>query len=67
MGFAGRPGDCSWPTPQQSSFESELQYESQEAFIVDSAKIATKLAVHGTPLDQALADTLATYRTNPAS
>jgi nucleoside-diphosphate-sugar epimerase len=45
----------------------ELQYEFQEPFIVDSTKIATKLDVHATPLDQALADTLATYRTNPAA
>jgi nucleoside-diphosphate-sugar epimerase len=45
----------------------ELQYEFQEPFVVDSSKIATKLDVHATPLDQALADTLATYRTNPAS
>jgi nucleoside-diphosphate-sugar epimerase len=44
----------------------ELQYEFQEPFIVDSTKIATKLDVHATPLDQALADTLATYRTNPS-
>jgi nucleoside-diphosphate-sugar epimerase len=43
----------------------ELQYEFQEPFIVDSTKIATKLDVHATPLDQALADTLASYRTNP--
>ena len=41
----------------------ELDYEFQEPFIVDSTKIATKLEVHATPLDQALADTLATYRT----
>ena len=45
----------------------ELQYEFQEPFIVDSTKIATKLDVHATPLDQALAETLASYRTpNPA-
>jgi hypothetical protein len=44
----------------------ELQYEFQEPFIVDSNKIATKLGVHATPLDQALADTVATYRTNPS-
>jgi nucleoside-diphosphate-sugar epimerase len=44
----------------------ELQYEFQEPFIVDSTKIATKLDVHATPLDQALADTLATYRTKPS-
>jgi nucleoside-diphosphate-sugar epimerase len=45
----------------------ELQYEFQEPFIVDSSKIAAKLNVHATPLDQALANTLATYRTNSAS
>ena len=45
----------------------ELQYEFQEPFIVDSTKIATKLEVHATPLDQALAGTLAAYRTSPAS
>ena len=44
----------------------ELQCEFQEPFIVDSTKIATKLGVHATPLDQALADTVATYRTNPS-
>jgi nucleoside-diphosphate-sugar epimerase len=41
----------------------ELQYEFQEPFVVDSSKIATKLGVHATPVEQALADTLATYRT----
>jgi nucleoside-diphosphate-sugar epimerase len=40
----------------------ELQYEFQEPFIVDSTKIATKLDVHATPLDQALADTLNSYQ-----
>src|SRR6201989_720203 len=45
----------------------ELQYEFQEPFIVDSAKIAAKLAVHATPPDQSLAGTVATYRTSPAS
>jgi nucleoside-diphosphate-sugar epimerase len=44
----------------------ELQYEFQEPFIVDSSKIATKLGVHATPLDQALADTLAGYKTKPS-
>jgi nucleoside-diphosphate-sugar epimerase len=44
----------------------ELQYEFQEPFIVDSTKIAAKLDVHATPLDQALADTLATYQANPS-
>jgi hypothetical protein len=32
-------------------------------FVVDSTKIASKLEVHATPLDQALADTLSSYRT----
>jgi len=45
----------------------ELQYEFQEPFIVDSTKIATKLDVHATPLDQALAGAAATYGTSPAS
>src|SRR6266545_6458393 len=44
----------------------ELQYEFQEPFVVDSSKITSKLGAHATPLDQALADTLATYHT-PAS
>jgi hypothetical protein len=44
----------------------ELQYEFQEPFIVDSTKIAAKLNLHATPLDQALADTLASYRTKPS-
>jgi nucleoside-diphosphate-sugar epimerase len=44
----------------------ELQYEFQEPFIVDSTKIATKLDVHATPLDQALAGTVASYPTKPA-
>jgi nucleoside-diphosphate-sugar epimerase len=35
----------------------ELQYEFQEPFVVDSTKIAAKLDVHATPLEQALADT----------
>jgi len=43
----------------------EMQYQFEEPFIVDSSKIAGKLDVHATPLDQALADTLATYRHGP--
>jgi nucleoside-diphosphate-sugar epimerase len=41
----------------------EMQYQFEEPFIVDSSKIATKLNVHATPLEQALAETLASYRT----
>ena len=40
----------------------ELQYEFQEPFIVDSTKINAELGVHATPMEQALADTLASYR-----
>jgi nucleoside-diphosphate-sugar epimerase len=40
----------------------EMQYQFAEPFIVDSAKIATKLDVHPTPIGQALAHTLDTYR-----
>jgi nucleoside-diphosphate-sugar epimerase len=41
----------------------ELQHEFREPFIVDSTKIATKLDVHATLMEQALADTVASYRT----
>jgi hypothetical protein len=44
----------------------ELQYEFQEPFIVDSSKITTKLNVDPTPLEQALAQTLARNRTKPS-
>ncbi|WP_406437024.1 NAD-dependent epimerase/dehydratase family protein [Streptomyces sp. NBC_01613] len=40
----------------------EMQYQFEETFIVDSSKMATKLGVHATPIDQALDDTLTTYR-----
>jgi nucleoside-diphosphate-sugar epimerase len=39
----------------------EMQYQFAEPFIVDSSKIANALGVHATPVEQALADTLATY------
>ncbi len=41
---------------------AEMQYQFEEPFIVDSSKITTKLGVHATPIDQALNNTLATYR-----
>jgi nucleoside-diphosphate-sugar epimerase len=41
----------------------EMQYQTAEPFVVDSSKIATLLGVHATPLEQALAHTLDTYRT----
>jgi nucleoside-diphosphate-sugar epimerase len=40
----------------------EMQYQFEEPFIVDSTKIATCLGVRATPIDQAVAATLATYR-----
>jgi nucleoside-diphosphate-sugar epimerase len=40
----------------------EMQYQFAEPFIVDSSKIANKLGTEATPLEQALADTLRTYR-----
>ena len=40
----------------------EMQYQFEEPFIVDSSKIATKLDATATPVDRAIADTLATYR-----
>jgi len=44
----------------------EMQYQFEEPFIVDSSKITTKLGVHATPTDQAVADTLDTYRAGPS-
>ena len=40
----------------------EMQYEFEEPFVVDSSKITSKLGLRATPIDQALTDTLATYR-----
>jgi nucleoside-diphosphate-sugar epimerase len=40
----------------------EMQYQFEEPFIVDSSKLATKLGVQATPIDQALADTLTSYQ-----
>ncbi|HST86276.1 MAG TPA: NAD-dependent epimerase/dehydratase family protein [Kineosporiaceae bacterium] len=40
----------------------EMQYQFAEPFIVDSAKIAAGLGVPATSLDQALAETLASYQ-----
>jgi nucleoside-diphosphate-sugar epimerase len=40
----------------------EMQYLFAEPFVVDSSKITDKLGVVATPLDQALADTLGSYR-----
>ncbi len=40
----------------------EMRYQFAEPFIVDSTKITTRLGITATPLDQAIADTLDTYR-----
>jgi nucleoside-diphosphate-sugar epimerase len=40
----------------------EMRYLFAEPFIVDSSKIANKLGVEATPVEQALADTLRGYR-----
>ena len=44
----------------------EMQYQFAEPFIVDSTKITNLLGVHATPVEQALADTLATYQPSTA-
>jgi len=41
----------------------EMRYLFEKPFVVDSSKIATKLGVHATPVEQALSDTLTAYRT----
>ena len=40
----------------------EMQYQFAEPFVVDSSRITDKLGVAATPVEQALADTLRTYR-----
>ena len=42
----------------------EMQYQFDEPFIVDSSRIAAHLGVRATPLGQAVADTLAAYRSD---
>jgi nucleoside-diphosphate-sugar epimerase len=39
----------------------EMQYQFEEPFIVDSNKIANKLGVEATPMEQALAETMRSY------
>jgi nucleoside-diphosphate-sugar epimerase len=41
----------------------EMRYLFEAPFIVDSSKITTRLGIKATPLDQALTETLTTYRT----
>lgn len=40
----------------------EMQYQFEEPFIVDSSKITSKLGPTPTPIDQAVLDTLTSYR-----
>jgi len=44
----------------------EMQYQFAEPFIVDSSKIANALHVEATPIEQAMAETLAAYDGMPA-
>jgi hypothetical protein len=39
-----------------------MSYLFEEPFLVDSAKMASRLGASATPIEQALADTLETYR-----
>jgi nucleoside-diphosphate-sugar epimerase len=45
----------------------EMQYQFEEPFIVDSSKIAERLGVTATPLDQAIAETLLSYSAEKSS
>ncbi|WP_083459891.1 NAD-dependent epimerase/dehydratase family protein [Jiangella muralis] len=45
----------------------EMQYQFAEPFIVDSDKIAAELGVHATSIDEALAETLHSYRHQQAA
>ncbi|WP_454700016.1 NAD-dependent epimerase/dehydratase family protein [Arthrobacter humicola] len=40
----------------------EMQYQFEEPFIVDSSKITDRLGLTATPIDEALAETLLSYR-----
>ena len=40
----------------------EMQYQFAEPFVVDSSKITNKLGVEATPVEEAVAKTLRTYR-----
>jgi nucleoside-diphosphate-sugar epimerase len=40
----------------------EMQYQFEEPFVVDSSKITDKLGVEATPVEDALAETLRSYR-----
>ncbi|MQA77473.1 MAG: hypothetical protein GEV10_03155 [Streptosporangiales bacterium] len=42
----------------------EMRYLFERPFIVDSSKIAAKLGVHATPIDQALEGTLTSVRSD---
>ena len=45
----------------------EMQYQFEEPFIVDSSKIADRLGLTATPLDEAIAGTLQTYTSDKSS
>jgi nucleoside-diphosphate-sugar epimerase len=45
----------------------EMQYQFEEPFIIDSMKIADKLGLKATPMHEALAETLLSYRPDESS
>ncbi|MBG6225399.1 nucleoside-diphosphate-sugar epimerase [Arthrobacter sp. CAN_A2] len=47
----------------------EMQYQFEEPFIVDSSRITRSLGITATPIEQAITETLRTYRhgQNPAA
>ena len=45
----------------------EMQYQFEEPFVVDSSKIADRLGLTATPLDEAIAGTLQAYTTDKSS
>ena len=45
----------------------EMQYQFEEPFVVDSSKIATKLGVLATPMEQGLEQTVDAYRRTVAT
>lgn len=45
----------------------EMQYQFEEPFIVDSSKIANRLGLTATPIEQAIAETMHSYTTDKAT
>jgi hypothetical protein len=62
-GCQDRAAPRTGPSPRATRHQPGRVSAHRRSFVVDGTKIATKLEVHATPLDQALADTLSSYRT----